>query len=86
MLIYRMTSDTDTRDARDVRVAHALMRLGANVSVPASLPLQDLIVLAQAAAERGTMVTLKGAAERSTADLERIAIAARGRVTFDLAG
>ena len=32
------------------------------------------------------MVTLKGAAERSTADLERIAIAARGRVTFDLAG
>lgn len=80
-----MTSDADTREARDVRVAHSLMRLGASVTVPASLPLQDLIALAQAAAERGTQLTLRGAAERSTADLERIAIAARGRVTFDLA-
>ncbi|HET9340092.1 MAG TPA: hypothetical protein VFQ55_13905 [Casimicrobiaceae bacterium] len=80
--------DTDThhaRDTRDVRVAQSLLRLGASVAVHASLPLADLIALAQQAAERGTSLTLRGAQERSTADLERVAMAGRGHVSFDLA-
>ena len=76
-----MASETDTRDAR---VAHSLLRLCASVIVHATLPLPDLIALAQAAAERGITLTLRGASDRSTADLERIAMAGRGRVTFDL--
>lgn len=82
-----MAMDTDThanRDTRDVRVAQSLLRLGASVVVPSSLPLADLIALAHQAAERGSMLTLRGAAERSSADLERVAMAGRGRVTFDL--
>jgi len=82
-----MTMDTDThtnRDTRDVRVAQSLLRLGASVVVSASLPLADLIALAQQAAERGTTLTLRGAHERSTADLERVAMAGRGHVAFDL--
>lgn len=81
--------DTDThsaRDTRDVRVAQSLLRLGASVVVHATLPLADLIALAQQAAERGASLTLRGAQERSTADLERVAMAGRGHVTFDLAG
>ena len=84
-----MTMDTDThssRDTRDARVAQSLLRLGASVVVHATLPLADLIALAQQAAERGTSLTLRGAQERSTADLERVAMAGRGHVTFDLAG
>jgi hypothetical protein len=84
-----MTMDTDTHSARDtrgVRVAQSLLRLGASVAVHASLPLADLIALAQQAAERGTSLTLRGAQERSTADLERVAMAGRGHVSFDLAG
>lgn len=84
-----MTMDTDThstRDTRDVRVAQSLLRLGASVVVHATLPLADLIALAQQAAERGTSLTLRGAQDRSTADLERIAMAGRGHVAFDLAG
>lgn len=83
-----MPMDTDTRvsrDTRDVRVAQSLIRLGASVVVSASLPLADLIALAQQAADRGTLVTLRGAQDRSSADLERIAMAGRGHVTFDLA-
>ena len=83
-----MTMDTDlhtARDTRDVRVAQSLLRLGASVIVHASLPLADLIALAQQAAERGTSLTLRGAQERSTADLERVAMAGRGHVSFDLA-
>ena len=79
--------DTDThatRDTRDVRVAQSLLRLGARVVVSATLPLADLIALAQQAAERDTMLTLRGASERSSADLERVAMAGRGHVTFDL--
>ncbi len=79
--------DTDThapRDTRDVRVAQSLLRLGARVVVSATLPLSDLIALAQQAAERDTMLTLRGASERSSADLERVAMAGRGHVTFDL--
>ncbi|MFO1283322.1 MAG: hypothetical protein U1F51_12830 [Burkholderiales bacterium] len=76
-----MASETDTRDAR---VAHSLLRLGASVVVHATLPLPDLIALAQAAAERNVTLTLRGAAERSTADLERVAMAGRGKVVFDL--
>jgi len=85
-----MTMDTDTqtnhttRDTRDVRVAQSLLRLGASVVVSSSLPLADLIALAQQAAERGTTLTLRGAHERSTADLERVAMAGRGHITFDL--
>jgi hypothetical protein len=30
------------------------------------------------------MLTLRGASERSSADLERVAMAGRGHVTFDL--
>jgi hypothetical protein len=84
-----MTMDTDThstRDTRDVRVAQSLLRLGASVVVHATLPLADLIALAQQAAERGTSLTLRGAQDRSTADLERVAMAGRGHVAFDLAG
>ena len=84
-----MDTDTQaqsTRDTRDVRVAQSLLRLGASVAVHATLPLADLIALAQQAAERGTSLTLRGAQERSTADLERVAMAGRGHVTFDLAG
>ena len=47
--------DTDThapRDTRDVRVAQSLLRLGARVVVSATLPLSDLIALAQQAAQR----------------------------------
>ena len=79
--------DTDThapRDTRDVRVAQSLLRLGVSVVVSATLPLSDLIALAQQAAERDTMLTLRGASERSSADLERVAMAGRGHVTFDL--
>ncbi|MBK7333339.1 MAG: hypothetical protein IPI87_13700 [Betaproteobacteria bacterium] len=79
--------DTDThapRDTRDVRVAQSLLRLGASVVVSTTLPLSDLIALAQQAAERDTMLTLRGASERSSADLERVAMAGRGHVTFDL--
>ena len=79
--------DTDThapRDTRDVRVAQSLLRLGARVVVSATLPLSDLIAMAQQAAERDTMLTLRGASERSSADLERVAMAGRGHVTFDL--
>ena len=79
--------DTDThapRDTRDVRVAQSLLRLGASVVVSATLPLSDLIALAQQADERDTMLTLRGASERSSADLERVAMAGRGHVTFDL--
>jgi hypothetical protein len=79
--------DTDThapRDTRDVRVAQSLLRLGASVVVSATRPLSDLIALAQQAAERDTMLTLRGASERSSADLERVAMAGRGHVTFDL--
>lgn len=79
--------DTDThapRDTRDVRVAQSLLRLGASVVVSATLPLSDLIALAQQAAERDTMLTLRGASERSSADLEWVAMAGRGHVTFDL--
>ena len=82
-----MTMDTDThstRDTRDVRVAQSLLRLGASVVVHATLPLADLIALAQQAAERGTSLTLRGAQDRSTADLERVAMAGRGHVTFEL--
>ena len=90
-----MSLDTDTqpprdaqasRGSRDVRLAQALLRLGAGVAVHASLPLADLIALAQQAAERGAALTLRGAHERSTADLERVAMAGRGQVTFDLSG
>ena len=80
-----MTTDTHaTRDTRDVRVAQSLMKLGASVVVHASLPLADLIALSQQAAERGVKMTLRGAHERSSADLERIAMAGRGHVTFEL--
>jgi hypothetical protein len=82
-----MDADTHaTRDTRDVRVAQSLIRLGASVVVHATLPLSDLIALAQQAAERGISLTLRGAQERSTADLERVAMAGRGHVTFDLSG
>ncbi len=79
--------DTDThapRDTRDVRVAQSLLRLGASVVVSVTLPLSDLIALAQQADARDTMLTLRGASERSSADLERVAMAGRGHVTFDL--
>lgn len=79
--------DTDThapQDTRDVRIAQSLLRLGASVVVAATLPLADLIALAQQAAERDATLTLRGAGARSSADLERVAMAGRGHVTFDL--
>jgi hypothetical protein len=53
--------------------------------VDAGLPVGDLVGLAEAAAKWGASMTLRRAGVRGTADLERIARAGRGRVTFDLA-
>ena len=68
------------------RNALALINAKGHVTVDAGLPVADLVALAEAAAKWGVSLTLRRASVRGTADLERIALAGRGRVTFDLAG
>ncbi len=61
-----MATDTHApRDIRDVRIAQSLLRLGASVVVAATLPLADLIALAQQAAERDASLTLRGGGGRA---------------------
>ena len=66
------------------RTALALISAGSHVVVDAGLPVSDLVGLAEAAAKWSGSITLRRASVRGTADLERIARAGRGRVTFDL--
>jgi hypothetical protein len=67
------------------RTALTLIAASGSVVVDAGLPVSDLVGLAEAAAKWGASMTLRRAGVRGTADLERIARAGRGRVTFDLA-
>jgi hypothetical protein len=67
------------------RTALALINAHGHVTLDAGLPVPDLVMLAEAAAKFGASITLRRAGVRGTADLERIARAGRGRVTFDLA-
>jgi hypothetical protein len=66
------------------RTALTLISASGHVTVDAGLPVTDLVALAEAAAKWGASLTLRRAGVRGTADLERIARAGRGRVTFDL--
>jgi hypothetical protein len=66
------------------RAALTLINASGSVVVDAGLPVSDLVGLAEAAGKRGVSMTLKRAGVRGTADLERIARAGRGRVTFEL--
>ena len=66
------------------RSALTLISAGGSVVLDAGLPVSDLVGLAEAAAKWGGSITLRRASVRGNADLERIARAARGRVTFDL--
>lgn len=65
--------------------ALALIRVSGHVIVDASLPGSDLLVLAGAAAQWGASVTVRNAHLREQGELEKIAAAGRGHVTFDLA-
>jgi len=66
------------------RTALTLINASGSVIVDAGLPVSDLVSLAEAAAKFGASITLRRASVRGNADLERIARAGRGRVTFDL--
>jgi len=66
------------------RTASTLISAGGSVIVDAGLPVSDLVGLAEAATKWGASITVRRASVRGTADLERIARAGRGRVTFDL--
>lgn len=66
------------------RTALAVINASGSVVVDAGLPVADLLGLAEAAAKWGASITLRRAGVRGAADLERIARAGRGRVTFDL--
>ncbi len=65
------------------RAAQTLINASGSVIVDAGLPVGDLVGLAEAAAKWGAALTVRRAGARGTADLERIARAGRGRVTFD---
>lgn len=67
------------------RKALALMGASGHVIVDAALPASDLLVLAGAAAQFGTSLTVRNAHLRDEAELKKIAAAGRGHVTFDLA-
>lgn len=66
------------------RKALALMRASGHVIVDAALPASDLLVLAGAAAQFGRSLTVRNAHLRDEGDLQKIAAAGRGHVTFDL--
>jgi hypothetical protein len=67
------------------RKALALIRASGHVIVDANLPASDLLVLAGAAAKWGASLTVRNAHLRNEGELEKIAAAGRGHVTFDLA-
>jgi len=68
------------------RKALILIRASGHVIVDANLPASDLLVLAGAAAQWGASLTVRNAHLRDEAELQEIAVAGRGHVTFDLAG
>lgn len=67
------------------RKALAIIRASGHVIVGANLPISDLLVLAGAAAQWGASLTVRSADTRGQGELEEIAAAGRGHVTFDLA-
>jgi len=67
------------------RKALALIRASGHVIVHANLPASDLLALAAAAAQWGASLTVRNAHLRDEGELEEIAAAGRGHVTFDLA-
>jgi hypothetical protein len=67
------------------RKALALIRASGHVIVDANLSASDLLVLAGAAAQWGASLTVRNAHMRDEGELEKIAAAGRGHVTFDLA-
>ncbi len=67
------------------RKALVLIRASGHVIVDADLPAADLVVLAGAAAEWGASLTVRNAHLRDEDELQAIAAAGRGHVTFDLA-
>ena len=68
------------------RTALTLLNAKGNVVVDAGLPVGDLMILAEAAGKMGATMTLRRASVRPAIELERIARAGRGRVSFDLGG
>jgi len=67
------------------RKALAIIRASGNVIVDANFPASDLLLLAGAAAQWGASLTVRNAHAREEGELEKIAAAGRGHVTFDLA-
>ena len=68
------------------RTALTLLNAKGNVTVDAGLPVPDLLILAEAAGKMGASMTLRRANVRPAVELEKIARAGRGRVSFDLGG
>jgi len=68
------------------RTALTLLNAKGNVTVDAGLPVADLLILAEAAGKMGAAMTLRRANVRPAVELEKIARAGRGRVSFDLGG
>jgi hypothetical protein len=68
------------------RTALTLLNAKGNVTVDAGLPVTDLLILAEAAGKMGASMTLRRANVRPAVELEKIARAGRGRVSFDLGG
>jgi len=68
------------------RTALTLLNAKGNVTVDAGLPVTDLLILAEAAGKMGASMTLRRANVRPAIELEKIARAGRGRVSFDLGG
>jgi hypothetical protein len=76
---------TETGISPACRKALVLIRASGHVIVDADLPAADLVTLAGAAAEWGASLTVRNAHLRDEDELEAIAAAGRGHVTFDLA-
>lgn len=76
-------SDADLSPAS--RRALAVIRASGHAIVDADLPASDLVALATAAAQWGASLTVRNAHLCSESDLESVATAGRGHVTFDLA-
>ncbi|MFO1324707.1 MAG: hypothetical protein U1F15_11655 [Burkholderiales bacterium] len=76
---------TETGISPACRRALVLIRASGHVIVDADLPAADLVTLAGAAAEWGASLTVRNAHLRDEDELEAIAAAGRGHVTFDLA-
>ena len=76
---------SDTGFTPVCRKALALIRTSGHVIVNANLPASDLLALAAAAAQWGASLTVRDAHLCDEGELEEIAAAGRGHVTFDLA-